>query len=415
MVMRRRSWGLVCGTVALAGSCQALVGIEDKQLDPGYGKDSGVGGSAGTSGDAGASGGPTGNDPVPPSRPPGAATPGGGATRWFAVRTMYLGTVDPKTGKSDYEAWRAIGHDIDGECTTAEISKSDSSSTCSKPPNASAASLEDGDDCRDNAAGKLLAAGAQQLATSFEAGVNADLETAESPTYLLRLDDLGDGADDPYVRGAIYVTVARDPATTKAPTWVGEDQFVVDVTTVDVGDGGQGDAGVVDGGAKDAAVDAPVSQNPLIDKPRYVFDKGYMTGNVWVSGDFLNTPKTLPLFVLDRISVIDLPTVTLVAGLSPEHDRILASQMSAVVPTTVLEQKFRPVALEIVNCVSFLGDTLMNNFILPGRDLGSNPPTFKTPKVPCDAESLGFAFRWEPVKPPVFVAAGASKPFVCGG
>lgn len=426
MVIRTKSWGVVLGTVALGAACQAIAGIEDKQLDPAYKDDSGTGatggagGGAGDSGDADASGGPSGSDPVPPGRPPGNPVPGGGATRWFAARTMYLGTVDPTTGKPAPDAWRSIGHDIDGECTTADISKTDTSTTCTKPPNAASTSLEDGDDCRDNAAGKLLSLGMQQLSNNFEAQLHADLETAETATYLLRLDDLGDGPDDPYVRGSIYVTVPRNPAFDKAPTWNGEDQFVVDAITVLAGDSGSpdagdaGDAGASDAGPKDSGADATVKPNPLIEQPRFVFDTGYMTGNVWVSGDFDKTPKTIPLFVLNRIMVVDLPTVTLVAGLTPAHDGILASQMSGVVPTSVLTDQFGAVGLEIVNCIGFLGDTLMNNFILPGRDLGSVAPTFKTPKVACDDESLGFAFRWEPVKPPVYVQAVPPIPFKCG-
>src|SRR5262245_47553327 len=116
---------LLSAAILLGVACQAIVGIDDKQLDPKYG--SGADGQAGKPG----------SDPRPPSRPSGPATPGGGPTRWFAVRTIFLGTYDPDTKQKSLEAWKKIGHDIDGECTTPEISKSNSSATCKKPPSAS--------------------------------------------------------------------------------------------------------------------------------------------------------------------------------------------------------------------------------------------------------------------------------------
>src|SRR5215216_1887071 len=124
--------------VALGAACQAIVGIDDKQLDPSYGGD---GGGKLEAGDVDA-GGPSGLDPRPPPRPPGSPVASGkGATRWFAARRIFLGTVDPDTQQKEISAWKRIGHDIDGECTTAEISNSDTSASCKKPDNAATDSL----------------------------------------------------------------------------------------------------------------------------------------------------------------------------------------------------------------------------------------------------------------------------------
>lgn len=419
MVKLSRALSLMLGVLATGVGCQAILGIDDKQLDPKYSQaDSGLGGGAG-SGGTGTTLGST-----PPERPSGAAVPSGsGAERWFAARRIYLGSVDPATDQKDPEAWRRIGHDIDGECTTMEISSSDSSATCAKPPEAPLGSLEDGEDCRDNTMGAAMAVGLAQLSNDFELQQHAKLENAETGTYLLRLDDLDDGPDDPYVRGAMYVTVPRDPNFTAKPVWNGQDRFAVDLLTVDVNDeGGLPEGGSPDGGPTDASAPdagdaegggAP-GQSPFIDKPVYVFDKGYLKNNVWVSGDFRETPKTLPLFVLDRITEVETSTVTLVAELTPTHDGILASQLSAAVATPEAEAKIGPIALELAFCLQVGADYMMNNFILPRRDLGNNPPTFRTPGVPCYTFSIGWAFKWEPVKPPLYVAPGKYKAPVCG-
>jgi hypothetical protein len=427
MVTRSRSFAIVLAALGAASACQAILGLDDKELGPAKTPDdSGTDAKPEADADADAEVGPSGNDPVPPGRPPGAPVPSGkGATRWFAARTLYLGTVDPVTGQSDSSAWKRIGHDIDGECTTAGISKSDTSVTCKKPAGAPSESLEDGDDCRDNASGRLLSTGIQLLSTNFEAQLQANMNTAETATYLLRLDDLDDTPDDPYVRGALYITVPRDPTMTGAPKWNSEDEFIVDLASVETGSlpdaGDAGEAGVADAGeagaadASDAdatsdgsadAGDAQPGSSPLIDHPLYVFDKGYLTNDVWVSGDFRNSPMKFPLFVLGRISVGDTLTVTLTAELSPAHDGIVASQLSAVMDTQTIEDVIGPLGTEITLCNATLGDLLLNNYILPARDLASNAPSFASSSQPCSAESVGFAFRWEPVKPPRYVAPG---------
>jgi hypothetical protein len=56
----------------------------------------------------------------------------------------------------------------------------------------------------------------------------------------------------------------------------------------------------------------------------------------------------------------------------------------------------------------------MAEFVLPARDLGNNPPGFKSPGQQCDAESLGFSFDWVPVKPPIYVVPSGEPPPACG-
>ncbi len=405
MVRAHSAFAAAIGVLGLTASCEVLIGLEDKELAP-----EGSGGADGGGGSDSGGGGPKGSDPVPPSRPSGAPVPGGGATRWFAAKTIFLGTFDPETKKADNTAWRRIGHDVDGECTTAEISKSNSSSICAQPSGAPPESLEDGDGCRDNAAGRLVAVGTQVVSINFEPELHSGLSTGELPTYLLRLDDLGDQPDDPWVKGSLYVTVPRDPTTTKPPTWDGTDEFVVDAESLALGpaDGG------ADGGG-DAAPDSDAEGGlppSVLDAPRFVFDKGYLSKNVWVSGDLGKSPLSVPLFVFDRITVVDAASVTVTAGLSPSHDSVEASQLSVVVTTTTIESKFRPIAAELVSCIPAAENLLMNAYILPARDLGA-PPSLKSPGKACDAESFAFAFEWKPVKAPKWAAPGKPKPKKC--
>lgn len=414
MVSFSRITALGLSALSLGAACQVVLGIEDKQLDPNLG--TGGTSSGGSAGSEAGGAGPKGSDPVPPKRPPGPAVPSGGATRWFAAKTIFLGTSDPETKKPDSTAWRRIGHDVDGECTTAEISKSNSSTTCSQPSSAPPESLEDGDGCRDNAAGRLLAVGIQVVPLNFEPQLHAELLTGETATYVLRLDDLSNEADDPYVRGSLYVSVPRNPTFEKPPSWDGFDQFALDVASVDVsGAGGAdaGDAATTDAGAPDAGAGDAAPPSPLVDKPLFVFDKGYLSSNVWVSGDLGKSPGKVPLFVFDRLTVVDTVTTTLTLELTPEHDQAKSSQLSVAVTTATIESYFRPIAHELANCIASLGNLLMDSYVLPARDLGAGP-TLITPSQPCDAESFAFAFEWKPVKPPIYVVPGPAKPPKCG-
>ncbi len=375
----------------LVGGCQALVGIDDKQLDPSYGQKDAAANDAPT--EAGL---PAGFSPTPPARPPGDPSPSGnGSTRWFVARTIFLGSVDPFTKQGSSTAWEKIGHDIDGECTTTDISTSDSSSSCKRAAAAKDDSLVDGDDCRDNAGGRLFETGADYLAKDFEKSLHAKLFTAESATFLLRLDDLDSGSDDPYVRGSLYVTVPRDPNTTPPPSWDGGDEFVIDTRSL----ASNPDAGI-----------PPTN----IEAPRFVFDKGYLKDDIWVSGDFKQDPRELPLFVFNDIQIIHSSTVTLVVELTPTHDNAVSSILSAVVSGSALQTEFKPIADEITNCIPLVSGLFMSQFLLPARDLGDAPPTFKTPGQACGSLSMGFAFEWIPAKASQFFATPTPKPSACG-
>lgn len=407
MVSRRAGRG-IAALACVAGACQSIAGVGDKELDPKLSAtDSGVG-EAGWD----ASTNLDGWSAVPPDRPAGPAVPSGkGVKRHFAARKIYLGTVDPSTNQPDNKAWKKIGHAIDGETTTLDISISDASKTCKRPPSAADGSLEDGNDGRDNAGGRLVAFGADFLSKDFEISLHAKVNSGNSPTFVLVLDDLDSGADDPYVPGTILVTV---PTPGQPPLWNGSDEPWIDRTTVELPVDGGAEAGAADAsddGSVEAATEAAAPPASGI-IGRYRFPDGYMKGNVWVSGDLGKTPMKFPMFVLDRIAVVTAATVTLAVELKPTHDGVVRSMLSAAATQETLQTEFYPIALEIVPlCNAALANLFMDQFLKPGMDLANNPPKFEISSgAACDTLSFGFAFEWVLVKEPKVVTDNPNMP-----
>lgn len=409
--MVRRGVGLALSGCVSLWACHQLAGIDDDKTLATVPGDAGQDAVIDDSGwDSGAP--PTGWDPRPPPRPAGAAAPSGkGVRRYFAARKIYLGSVSPTTQAADSNGWRSIGHAIDGEDTTVAIINSQTSQVCNRPGGSSPDLLADGDDARDNVAGRLLGYGAQILSFSFEVDLHKDLEVGRRATYILMLEDLDPGADDPYVRGALFISVARNLQLESPPLWNGSDQFWLDATTVIIDqDAAAPDAGGADAGAVDGGDAAPPK---IAYQPRYVFENGYVKNNVWVSGDFGKSPLTLPLYTFDPENLIDAETVTLVVELSPNRDKAPRSMLSAVVRQDKLQTQFLPIAERLVNCNATTASLLMG-FVSSSMDLANAPPTFELPGSTCDAASIGFAFDWELVAEPAGPAFVPPAPG-CGG
>lgn len=397
--MVRRVGGILAVGIGTLFACQSIAGFDDKELDPKYSADARLDAAADvTIADAvWESAAPaSGWDPRPPGRPAGAAVASGtGTRRFFAAKHVYFGTVDPTTGSEDADAWKRIGHTIDNEVTTAAILQSKSSQVCDKRPSGSADLLVDGDDGRDNVAGHLFSYGASTLSFKFELDINKDMEAGKRPTYLLMLEDLDPGRDDPFVPGAIFITVKRDLTVEPLPKWDGSDQFWVDANTVLPTDGGILDAGTADA----SAVEAGEAGQAFDLVPRFHFPAGYVKDNVWVSGDFGSSPMTLPLYAFDPVNLIDAETVSLVAELTPTHDKVVRSTMSAVISATNVTNQFKPVAAKLVDCNPAL-TTVLLGFLGNSMDLAIAPPAFSQPSTECGAASMGFSFAWEPVVAP---------------
>ena len=319
---------------------------------------------------------------VPP-RPAGQTLPSGkGAMRWFAARKIYSGTIDPVTGVTDTKAWKKLGHDLDGECTTLEQSTTDSSATCKKPSGADSESLVDGDDCRDNAYGRVLSLVVKQLGSAWETNLQAGLANGET-TLLLRISDLDDGPDDPFAPGALYLSAPRK----SAPHWDGSDEFQIQADSVN---------------------GASISDPPIVE-----FPTGYMTEDQWVSGDLGKSPGPFPIYLVSEITMVTLLTRTVVVWLDAQHTRARGSSLSAVAPRSMVLTDLWSFILDMFSCDTVTASTLVQTFVLPNSDVGSTPPTFQTPGAECGGLSVGGAFQWVPIKAPVeLVSVDAGAP-VC--
>lgn len=358
--------GVLMASAAVVG-CQAVAGINDRQLDPAWSESTQT------------------NIRKPPERPAGEAKLGGGAQRRFIVRTAYLGTVDPVTDAEDVTAWKRIGYDLDGKCTTSEQSKANSSGVCSKSLAAQEMALEDGDDCRDNAAGRLLANGAVFLASGFEKSVQRKLDVAEVSSMILQIDDLADGADDTAAPGRLYMSMPR-PAG-QPPIWNGSDEFFVDTASVEEGD---------------------------LQKPKYYFPRGYMKGNVWVSGDLSDKTAAMPFIFYDRFIEVEPDAVVFTVEFNATHDKVLRSVFGAVLNMQKSMAAFGQVFYESLCSVEQTA-MVVNGVIGPNADLISGPPPFVDPNRTCDAMSIGWMLKWEPVKKLVAVSPSPPPKPGCDG
>jgi len=318
--------------------------------------------------------------PSIPQRPAGNATPSGkGAMRWFAARRIFAGTVDPETLTADANGWRRIGLDVDGECTTAQQSEADTSSICLRPQGASSDTLTDADECRDNAFGRILSSGTQTLASGWEADYHAAVANG-FPTMLLRLSDLDVGSDDPYVPGAVFVTAETD----STPAWDGSDVFAVQSNSV---------------------------LGPSItDPPSMTFPKGYLAGNVWVSGEPGTSVGQYPVLLIDNLLLSSVDAAVLMVALDPAHQTARGSVMGGAISRSAVLSDWAPYFEDVTGCNPLLLDILMKQFLLPAMDLGSQPPTFQTPGQECQSMSIGMVYEWVPVKAPVEVV-DAKPPF----
>jgi hypothetical protein len=123
----------------------------------------------------------------------------------LAVSSMRLGSMNEE-GVVDPSAWKHIGFDLDGVCTGSETCTSDDPPPSCKQ-SASAIPI-DGNNCRDNTFGRLeySAALVPQLARTY--GLSDDAFNcalcAGHYTYLLRVTGYNGDPDDDHVRADLY-------------------------------------------------------------------------------------------------------------------------------------------------------------------------------------------------------------------
>lgn len=402
MVMTRTkaAW-LGCATmIASIAACHSIAGVEDKQLDPALQP-----GEAGT--DAGPEAdtetGPDAQDAPsdvtaevsdagqedafarPPLRPEGdASASDAGRTLTLAVRRYFIGTVDPETDDNDIGAWRRLGFDYDGECTTKQQSEDDLSDTCKLPSGADPSALEDGEKCRDNLGGNLLSQALSVLDPSFEKKAHNGTWNCTKATMILQIDDLDDGPDDPYAPGRLYVTAPRDPS--QPMLWDGNDVLLVD---------------------SDAVLNGSVGE------PKYTAPRGFVRNHVWMNDDFRGPPVVMPMMVLSQVAPVPTETATIAIRLEEDHVEARGAMFSAVIDTLTLEPFLRAGMLEATGCSDALTSMAMARF-LPNRDL-ANSDTFVMPGEECAFLSFGGWLELKRVQAPQHVVDVPPNPSACDG
>lgn len=306
--------------------CATVLDIEEGTLGPG--SDGGTSPETASTTDAGATA-------RPPARP--ATSGSGGATRWFALRTLQLS--DPGEG--------SLGYDLDLRKTMTDA---DLGEVCK------GGSHRDGVGGRDNAFGRTIMPAIRGLQPSFEADANAEI-TAGRSTLLLRLDNVG-AADNAKVPGALFLAGPH----AGPPTFTASDRWPIDRSSVS------------------ADFMAKAS-----------FPDGYMASGVWISGD---SGKVSSLVHLPFAGKAGVPvTLTLESTvISVRVNDGTEGRMAGASTIARLEASVTPLLKAWGVCPgSAYYDTAVG-VLRQSADLVAGAPQLQDPARPCDAVSIGVGF-----------------------
>jgi hypothetical protein len=346
----------------VALSCAQVLGYEEYRARAGDAEPGGDGAGADTEDVADAPAGPA----RPPIRPAGAIkASGSGRTLWFAIKRMYIGSLTSLGVASD-DAWREWGFDIDGVCTSLEDSKTNIG-TCLRHPEAKQDFLVDGDLCRDNNFGHHVVSLLKISSEGFESRINEGILEG-STTWLIRIDDVDDSADDTFAPAKLYRAQGQKGAGFK---WDGTDVRKVLSDSVVGGD---------------------------LNKPFADFTKGYIRDHVWVSGEPERRKLVLPvsgsLFV-----PLSLEAGVFTLHLDPDHRGGKRGAVAGAIPVTAIEELLYPIADDGGICP---GTTLYESLLkrvqaMPDVVVGA--PNLQDTSKQCDGISIGLGFDVATIQP----------------
>lgn len=303
---------------------------------------------------------------VPPTRPP--TTAAGGATKWFAVKTLKLGITN-LSGVADTNAWKQYGYDLDSRTTSREDSKT-SANSCKRKAGSPTMVLTDGELGRDNNFGQHVMSVIRSLKADAEEAVNGTISDG-TMTMLLRLDNVA-GDDNAKVPGALYL----GRGTGGLPRWDGNDEWAIDSSTVD--------------------------SSKL---PRTAFPNGYMRGGVWVSGDFGTGTMTVPLALIGRI---DVP---LTGGVISFNTKTNSNGVIAGASHTgKFEEALMPAFKSFGICPGNATYDQVVSTLTSSADLVSGAPLLQDTTRECDSISVGLGFTVGPIKPATTITTPAPPP-----
>ena len=382
MVSHSRLAALGPAALAVAVSCQVVLGIEDK-LDPKLGS-GGAAGSGGAPPDA--SVGPRARCRLPPARPDGDPSPRA-CDRWFAAKTIFLGTHDPETSSRTRPRGNALATTSTASARRWKSRRGAISSASCKPPSgASVDSLEDGDDCRDDAAdaswrwnsgdlhqfrAELPRRPAHRRNRDLRPPIGRPVRTRQS---LRRRCALRQHAAQPAVREAADWT-AR---TTSPSMYLSVDAPVPSTPAIRAPATATPARQRRHERGTTAAPSRRAPPSPFIDRPcssstRATFEERLGQRRTRQIPDAPAAVRLRPLDGRRR------PDVTLAVRLPPKHDQRRAQQLLTEIVGTPSWKVLRPIALESPSGRPALGGLLVDGYVLPARTSALRPTLAFTP------------------------------------
>lgn len=305
----------------------------------------------------------------PPARPPGSAVPSGkGKTIWLIVKRFHLG-LKTLAGAATSEAWKDYGYDIDHVCTGPTEAASNVG-TCLKHPAAKPQVLIDGNACRDNVWGSQL----MQLVATYDSVVEDDANAFIAQgfgSWILELEDLDDGTDDPYAPGALYKAA---------------DYFFYHGATPPKFDGTD---------VRQVTADSVLGDD--VHRPITRFANGYVTGNVWVSGEGSNIVAAVPVSNVQANLQVVAGVITM--KLADDHSTGSIGVMAGAMRSDAVVGFVAPVGEAMGLCPgTALFDALIGR-IKQYVDVVAGAPNLQNTSVQCDSMSIGIGFDLVPIQP----------------
>jgi len=134
-----------------------------------------------------------------------------------------------------------------------------------------------------------------------------------------------------------------------------------------------------------------------VNKPKTTFPKGYLSKNVWVSGEPAKLDLTLPL---DSTNLTMPLTAGLMSvGIAPDHKTGGQGVITGAIPIALAKPLLDPIAKSIGVCPgSPFYDALLNT-VQKYVDVVIESPTLQDPTVTCNGMSIGIGFVVAPIQP----------------